>query len=172
VGFDLQATEDCDVNNELGNWDVGLPTDNATTGTWVLDIPTGSYADDGSSVQTDEQHTPGGELCFLTGNAPAGETIGYNDVDGGSTTLRSYPMDLTDYENPTFTFWRWYTNDPPSGANPGMDWWQMDITNNGSSWVHVENTRYQRPELAPLRLPRAGLRDTDERGADPLHRQR
>lgn len=141
VNFTLQAAEDCDFNNDLGNWDVGLPTDNASTGQWALDIPTPSYTDGGVIVQTDQQVTPGGELCFLTGNAPAGEGIGVNDVDDGHTTLQSYPIDLTGYDNPTFTFWRWYTNNPPGGANPGMDWWQMDITNNGTNWVHVENTR-------------------------------
>ena len=142
VGFALEATEDADNNNELGNWTTGMPGDNNTTGTWTLEIPVPSYATGGQIVQTDAQHTPGGELCFLTGNAPSStDGMGTNDVDGGRTTLQCDPIDLTAYENPTFTIWRWYTNDPPGGANPGQDWWQVEITNNGSNWIYVENTR-------------------------------
>ena len=43
--------------------------------------------------------------------------------------------------NPTFTYWRWYTNNPPGGANPGADWWYAEITNNGNNWVFVENSQ-------------------------------
>ncbi|MDB9895800.1 hypothetical protein OAC72_03185, partial [Flavobacteriales bacterium] len=37
-----------------------------------------------------------------------------------------------------FSYWRWYTN--VSGANPGADWWQVLITDDGVNWVYVENT--------------------------------
>lgn len=141
VGYALEASEDGDFVSTLGNWNLGMPGDNASTGIWTLAIPTGSFTDDGIIVQTDEQHTPGGELCFFTGNAAAGETIGTADVDAGRTTLQSDPIDLSGYENPTFTYWRWYTNNPPGGANPGMDWWQVQVTNDGTNWVYVENTK-------------------------------
>ena len=38
------------------------------------------------------------------------------------------------------SYWRWYSNN--SGANPGADWWQVQISNtNGSKWVPVEKTK-------------------------------
>ncbi|MCB0794973.1 MAG: T9SS type A sorting domain-containing protein [Flavobacteriales bacterium] len=145
VGYSLRATEDLDSNNELGDWTPGLPTDNATTGQWELTIPIGSFAtpgDPSTIVQTDAQHTPGGELCFVTGNASSpAAALGENDVDAGTTTLLSDPIDISEYENPTFTYYRWYINDPPSGANPGADWWQVYISADGSTWVPVEETR-------------------------------
>ncbi|MBK9758862.1 MAG: T9SS type A sorting domain-containing protein [Flavobacteriales bacterium] len=142
VGYDLQLTEDVDNLNELGNWDLGLSSDNNTTGTWELFAPEASFSTvDGSEIQTGQQHTVGGEYCFFTENGNNPDTPGEADVDGGHTTLQGYPMDLSGYENPTFTLYRWYTNSPPGGANPGQDWWYVQITNNGTDWVFVENTR-------------------------------
>ncbi len=142
VGYDLERTEDVDSHNELGNWQLGMPGDNNTTGTWELFDPDPTFSTvDGSIIQTGDQHTPGGEYCFFTGNGFDPNTPGENDVDGGKTTLQSYPIDLSGYENPTFTLWRWYTNSPPGGANPGQDWWYVQVTANGNDWVFVENTR-------------------------------
>jgi hypothetical protein len=142
VGYDLERTEDVDSQNELGNWQLGMPGDNNSTGTWELFDPNPTFSTvDGSIIQTDLQHTPGGEYCFFTGNGFDSSTPGENDVDGGKTTLQSFPIDLSGYENPTFTLWRWYTNSPPGGANPGQDWWYVQVTANGNDWVFVENTR-------------------------------
>ena len=55
-------------------------------------------------------------------------------------TLYSPYFNLSSYTNPAFTYWRWYTNNPSSGANPGADWWQVLITDDGVNWVYVENT--------------------------------
>lgn len=145
IGYELQATEDADNVNELGNWTTGLPTDNNTTGTWELNIPRGSFStpgDPSTVVQPDAQHTPGGELCFVTGNAPLiTSPVGENDVDGGTTTLISDPIDVSGLDNPTITYWRWYVNNPPTGANPNADWWQVYITDDGQNWVPVEDTK-------------------------------
>lgn len=146
VGLDLAATEDVDGVHQLGTWTAGQPTDNATSGDWEETVPMPSYGTFGvpsTMVQPGYQHTPGGDLCWVTGNASSPSApIGENDVDGGTTTVISGNMDLTGYTNPVFTYWRWYTNNPPGGANPNADWWQVYISNNGgSSWVPVENTR-------------------------------
>ena len=70
--------------------------------------------------------------------------MGTNDVDGGHTTLRSPVIDLTGYEHPIFSYWRWYVNAPAGGANPGTDWWQVQISDDGGdSWVFIEETRTQ-----------------------------
>ncbi|MBL7963610.1 MAG: hypothetical protein JNM31_07170 [Flavobacteriales bacterium] len=141
VGMALDRMEDCDNVNNLGNWQTGIPGDNATTGIWSLEIPVASFSSDGSIVQTGAPFTPGGELCFITGNANSGDGPGVNDVDGGHTTLLGGPIDMSSLVNPTIVYHRWYTNNPPTGANPNADWWQVSISNNGSSWVPVENTK-------------------------------
>lgn len=149
VGYDLEGTDDgSDFFQDFGNWTTGLPSDNNTTGDWTFGIPTGSYSDVGPPIDTSTcvqpyyQHTPGGSFCWFTGNAPnANDGLGTNDVDAGHTTLVSPVIDMTAYTNPTITYFRWYTNNPPSGANPNADWWQVYISNNGSTWVPVENTK-------------------------------
>ncbi|MBL8003154.1 MAG: hypothetical protein JNL05_14470 [Flavobacteriales bacterium] len=142
VGYALSATEDLDNLSQLGNWTPGMPGDNATTGEWGVEIPMPSFSTvDNSVIQPGDQHTPGGELCYVTGNASSTTAgPGENDVDAGHTTLQSDPMNLSNYTNPTFTYYRWYTNSPPGGANPGADWWMVQITNDGVNWVPVENT--------------------------------
>jgi hypothetical protein len=146
VGYQLVATENADNLNELGFWTEGQPNDNATTGNWEFGAPVASFQDildPTTIVQTGTQHTPGGELCWFTGNA-TGTTapLGENDVDGGTTTLLGPVIDLSGYDNPAMSFWRWYTNNPPSGANPNADWWQVYASADGGvNWVPVEDTK-------------------------------
>jgi Zn-dependent metalloprotease len=137
-GFKLEHTEDFD--NTQGDWTEGLNSDNNGTGSWVIDVPIGSFSD-GNIVQTDEQTTPGGIACALTGNASSTSAgVGESDVDDGHTTLVSPVFDLTGYTNPLFSFMKWYTNNPPTGANPRADWWQVQVTDDGTNWEYVENT--------------------------------
>jgi Zn-dependent metalloprotease len=142
VGYEQNRIEDFDTFQD-GGWQEGLPSDNATTGQWTIDIPTGSFSDDGVMVQTDEDHTPGsGNIaCAFTGNAGPNDGLGVNDVDGGHTTLVTPILDLSALENPAISYWRYYTNSPPTGANPGNDWWQVLITDDEQDWVFVENTK-------------------------------
>jgi len=141
VGYELSEEEDFDFN--FGFWQTGGVDDNATTGMWEIGSPIGSFADpsDPSTIcQTDAQHTVGGFQCAFTGNAAStNDGLGTNDVDGGHTTLLSPYYDLTSYTNPAFSYYRWYTNSPASGANPGADWWQVLITDDGVNWQYVEN---------------------------------
>lgn len=146
VGFTSVGEDDgADLVQDFGVWTIGLPSDNNTTGDWLAAIPLGSYqtpGDPSTICQTDEDHTVApGEICFVTGNASStSDGLGTNDVDGGVTTLQSPTFDLTQNQNPTFTYWRWYTNSPASGANPNADWWQVSISDdNGATWVPIEN---------------------------------
>lgn len=146
VGYALVGEDDvADFVQDFGVWVKGAAGDNATTGQWTETIPLGSFGtpgDPSTIVQTDDDHTPGGDICFVTGNASSiNDGIGAEDVDAGHTTLTSPVFDLSINQNPTFTYWRWYTNAPASGANPKADWWQVFISNdNGSTWVPIENT--------------------------------
>jgi hypothetical protein len=143
VGYELSEEEDFDFS--FGFWQTGVTNDNATTGIWEIGSPIGSFADpsDPSTIcQTDAQHTIGGFQCAFTGNAATiNDGLGTNDVDGGHTTLLSPYYDLTSYTNPAFSYYRWYTNSPASGANPGADWWQVLITDDGVNWHYVENNK-------------------------------
>ena len=144
VDFDLMATEDGDDNTELGDWELGVPGDNATTGLWTYGVPIPSYITPGTAstiVQPGSNHTPGGFFCYFTGNASGPNAgLGENDVDAGKTTMQSDVIDLSGFENPAFTYWRWYSNN--TGANPTTDFWQVSISNNGgSTWVPIENTK-------------------------------
>jgi Zn-dependent metalloprotease len=145
VGFKEIETHDYD--NTLGFWKVNPDNnDNALTGLWTIDSPVPTY-NDGSTdpdkiVQTGTDHTPNSNsnLCAFTGNAAPGDGMGTNDVDKGRTTLQTPDFDMTAYVKPAISYWRWYINNPPSGANPGNDVWQAFISNDGQNWVRVERT--------------------------------
>lgn len=144
VGVEEFGKHDCDDFSDFGNWQLGVSGDNANTGEWVEDTPLGSYdTDSGIMVQTNFQHTPGGEFCFVTGNAStASAGLGENDVDAGKTTLQSPMIDMSSLTEPIVEYWRYYTNSPPGGANPGQDFWQVRASNDGgANWVYVENNR-------------------------------
>ena len=149
VGLEPVLTDDQDDASEFGFWSFGLPEDNATTGEWESTIPVGSFStpgDPSSICAPDEDHTPGdGLYAFITGVSPGPDAgIGSNDVDGGSTTLLSESIDLSDMVSPVLSYWRWYVNAPATGANPGTDWWQVHLSDDGgNSWVEVEETLTQ-----------------------------
>ena len=129
-------------NLDSGSWE--LPEDNAVTGEWESTIPVGSFGTPGDPLTIcapAEDHTPGdGLFAFLTGVSPGGDAgIGANDVDAGSTTLQSEAIDLSGMVSPVLSYWRWYVNAPASGANPGADWWQVHISDDGGqNWVEIE----------------------------------
>ena len=142
VGYELNSEYDSDTEDDFADWDAGLSTDDATTGQWEEDAPVGSFSD-GIPVAPNDQTTPDGEFCFITGNSfSPTDGVGVNDVDGGTTTLQSEEVDLTEFSNPALTYMRWYTNSPPTGANPGADWWQVQVSDDGGdSWTFVEETK-------------------------------
>ena len=145
IGVNEVGRHDCDNNEDWGTWQTGVAGDNATTGIWLLEIPIPSETVDvapGTIVQTGNQVTPAGEYCLFTGNGSIGGGIGENDVDGGKTTLQTTTIDLSNFTNPIISYYRWYTNSPPGGANPGADYWQVRLSNdNGATWTYVENTK-------------------------------
>lgn len=115
-------------------WIVGAPGDTATAGIWVRADPVGTAA------QPEDDHTPDpGVMCFITGNAPPGASVGTNDIDGGMTTLTSPVFDATAKDGAAYvSYWRWYSNN--QGASPNTDSWPIWISNNGgSSWVLLED---------------------------------
>lgn len=150
VGVEPLLVNDSDEYSDFGNWTTGLPgEDSATTGTWEESIPVGSFAeenDPSTIVAPTMDHTLGfAGYSFLTGlNPGVNDGIGVNDVDAGHTTLLSPIIDLTVYTDPVLCYWRWYTNAPQGGANPGTDWWQVELSGDGGeTWQYLENTLQQ-----------------------------
>lgn len=157
IGYVSKAIEDggdfYDFGDLFGSWTVGSSTDGATTGVWQNNKPVGSFSDlngddnpdtnnPNAMVAPDHQNTIDGTYCWVTQrNSSKSAAIGERDVDGGKTTLTSPVMDLTDHSNPAISYFRWYVNNPPSGANPGADWFQVEITEDGVNWDYIENSK-------------------------------
>ncbi len=119
--------------------------DNAGTGLWVRTNPepTAVRVEIGGTeieaiVQPDEDHTPNGVQCYVTGNAPRGAALGANDVDAGRTAILSPILDLSAARDPILSFWFWFSNN--SGAAPGRDPFVVEVSNNaGVSWVTMKS---------------------------------
>lgn len=143
VGFNLMQSDYFNTGNSNG-WTVGLPTDLATTGQWSIASTIGSVVDTSAAVyvyvQTPNDHTPTpNNICAVTGNAPnLYAQPGLQDIDDGATTLISPVYDLSAYQNPAISYWRWFSND--QGAAPGNDTLHISISNDGITYVPVENT--------------------------------
>ncbi len=142
IGFTLKQEEDFD--NNFGVWYVDpFNWDDATTGVWTMDDPTGSYStvgDPSTICQTDDDHSSVGNTCAFTGNAGSSDALGTNDVDAGQTTLLSAEFNCSGFADPVMTYYRWYINDPATGANPGNDPWQAWVTSDGNNFVMLERT--------------------------------
>ncbi len=119
-------------------WTLGVPDDDATTGVWERADPIGTIYNS-QQVQPEDDHTPDpGHICFVTGNGTVGGAAGENDVDGGRTTLLSPVFNTAGATSATLSYWRWYTNH--LGNNPSQDYWDVDVTPDEVSWVHLEHT--------------------------------
>jgi len=116
-----------------GDWIAGLAGDTASTGVWERVDPVGTIA------QPESDHTSNGTDCWVTGQQVSGQSDGYNDVDGGKTTLTSPVYDLAGYEEVQVRYWKWYSND--RGATPNSDWWDVSVSNDaGATWTELEHT--------------------------------
>ena len=128
-----------DFQNDLG-WTVGAVDDTATTGIWTRVDPNPTSAQPGEGVN------PGsGPFCFVTGQGSVGGALGENDVDGGKTTLFSPVFDLSG-TNATIGYYRWYSN--TAGASPNADIFEVEITNDGATWVDVETVGPTGPDTS------------------------
>lgn len=127
-------------------WIVGAAGDNAATGVWTRVDPVGTAA------QPEDDRTPApGTMCFVTGQGVVGGGLGDNDVDGGTTTLRTPVFNLAGNTTAQILYHRWYSND--TGATPGTDSWVVDVSNNGgTTWVNVENTNLSDASWREVRL--------------------
>ena len=129
-------------------WTVGAPGDDATSGIWVRADPIGTEYN-GHPIQMEDDHSPDpGTLCFVTGNGSVGGAAGENDVDNGKTTLLTPVFELSDALSATISYYRWYTNS--WGSSPDLDWWDVDVTNDGVNWISLEHTQQTLAEWTPF----------------------
>lgn len=97
------------------NWTVSTT---ATSGAWVRGNPVGTTY---TANNVTYQSNPGADVtgdngtqAYITGNA--GGQAGADDVDGGTTTLTSPIMNLSNYTDPLVRYYRWFFNNGGSGT--------------------------------------------------------
>lgn len=109
----------------------GAPGDDATTGVWVRVNPNGTAA------QPENDNSPVGVRAWVTGQGTAGGGLGDNDVDGGTTSLVSNQIDLTDTESAMISYARWYSNN--AGGAPNADVFEVFVSDDdGANYELVE----------------------------------
>ena len=129
------------INNfesDSDGWIIGTDTDTATAGIWELAEPIATYDDEDNQIQPGEDYNEDGTFCFITGNGFEESNGGFDDVDGGKTTLYSPEFNLDGLDEAIVTYWRWYTNNV--GDNGNNDKWVVSVTDNGINWIDLENT--------------------------------
>ncbi len=116
----------------------GLGEDTASTGRWERADPQEAANSANEICQPEDDHTPAGTDCWVTGANSGG--VGSDDVDGGKTVLYSPRFDLENATDVTINYWRWYSND--RGTNDDIeDIWLVEISNDdGVTWTDAENT--------------------------------
>ncbi len=132
-----------------GDWTGGVSWDTATTGLWTRVDPNGVYEAD-IVVQPEDDHTPSGSMCWITGNDPVGSAQGTDDVDGGMTTLETPTFNVAGMSGLQVSYFRWYTND--TGQNPGSDYWRVQASTGDGSWVSLEETNVSNRSWQPINL--------------------
>lgn len=146
VGYKPAFVENFDESNGE-DWTLGYILDNATSGEWEISSPIASYTsialrNEENWVQPGRDHTPDNDenICAFTGNAISDiQSSGTADVDGGRTTMFSPVYDLSKYEDPAISYYRWFTNN--TSQNPNNDPWSVSISNNGGgTWIELEGT--------------------------------
>ena len=111
-------------------WTVGAAGDNATAGLWTRVDPVGTAA------QPENDSSDAGAFCFITGQGAVGGAVGAADVDGGTTTLVSPPLDASDADS-VLIYRRWYSNN--QGSAPNEDTMPVQISGDGgATWLTLE----------------------------------
>ncbi|MDX1910437.1 MAG: carboxypeptidase regulatory-like domain-containing protein, partial [Saprospiraceae bacterium] len=97
-------------------------TSNADAGDWVLGDPIGTYYAGNAVNPEDDVNLDDNEQCYMTANG--GGQPGNNDVDNGTVSLISPPMQLAAYDDAVLSFHYWFFNDFING-NPAND--RLDV---------------------------------------------
>ena len=130
-----------DAETDRG-WKLQISRDDAVTGRWIRDVPTGSGAPSFFQPQPGADHTPGaGTRCFVTGNFPDPFNPFAGSVTQGRTTLTSPSFEIGGIADPRIGFWRWYTNEWPAIFFAVEDALVTQISGDGGkSWTTVDSS--------------------------------
>ena len=137
----MPATFYDDVETDRG-WKLQISKDDAATGRWIRDVPTGSGSPSFFQPQPGADHTPGaGTRCFVTGNFPDPFNPLAGSVTDGKTTLTSPSLPIGGIVDPRIGFWRWYTNEWPAIFFAVEDALVTQISGDGGrSWITVDSS--------------------------------
>jgi hypothetical protein len=114
-------------------WVVGAPGDSSVaSGFWVRVDP------NGSSAQPEDDYTPTGTMCFVTGQHTPGNNADADDVDAGTTTLTS-PTFTALHASDWISYARWFY------GSAGDSFMSQISNNNGATWVTIENLTSSAP---------------------------
>lgn len=104
-----------------------------SSGFWVREVPIGTVFNNQFANPPADIAGDFGDMCYVTGNAGGG--AGTDDVDGGSVTLISPVMDLSNYNEPLVSYYTWFFN---SGGNGNPDDELTVSVTNGNTTVELE----------------------------------
>lgn len=106
---------------------------NLTTGAWVRVDPNGTF-ESGRPAQPENDNSPNGTFCYVTGQGAPNGLVSAQDVDGGPTVLTSPAIDLSASGPFALSYARWFYSS--GNANRRL---LIDISNdNGATWTPVE----------------------------------
>jgi len=154
TGWVVGAPTDDATSNFSGQWQWVDPVGTQVAGQGsVPPVPTGAmgtFARPGASiaheghreaeglypgeVQPEDDRTPNGTKCFVTGQGSSSSDIEGFDLDG-VTTLTSPTLNATGMAMPTIGFWFWFY----TSTNDVDDFLDVFVSNNnGSSWTFAK----------------------------------
>lgn len=128
----LQHFAESFENGNVQGWTLHATGSTATAGAWVFGDPNGTIE---NGQQAQPETGVNGTLCAFTGQ---NASLGDGDVDNGVTYLLSPTINLSGQTEVRLSYWRWFYNrDQGEDAN---DFFRVEASsNNGGSWVTVEN---------------------------------
>ncbi|MAG55960.1 MAG: hypothetical protein CMJ83_06695 [Planctomycetes bacterium] len=137
VGRPYMTSLSDDFETSNGGWTVGFAGDTVTSnadGLWTQVDPTGTSLGL-LAFNPEDDHTPGGNRCWVTGDDPVNLFYGAADVDG-TTTLVSPVFDVAQIQDPHITFWYWFISEDQ------QDWMDFWLSNDGGvTWVLLGDVR-------------------------------
>ena len=134
-----------DFEDGWPGWSSIAGTPAATSGTWLVDDPVGTF--DTVQVQPEDDHTPGaGVNCLFTAQNPTADAC-CDDVDGGEVMAVSPQFDASGFTSLKLSYWRWHYN-RDVGEDP-EDYFVAEVSNDGGgSWFEIERLDETRSENA------------------------
>lgn len=151
VGYRTALLDDFEQDR---GWKVGSSLDNASKGKWertspkeaILLLNAGNNQYYPIPLQTGEQHTEFGNMCFVT-DGTGGQSPQMNMyMPDGRTSFYSPVYDLSQLKNPVVKYWKWFSN-MPLFSQTGYATFGVEVSyDNGSTWTTVREIKANEDE--------------------------